>query len=595
MKSLESLYTEHRTIEQMLIVLEAIAKRLEQGGDVPPSLISDVIDFFHDFADALHHAKEERRLFPVLAGHGLGPEASIVGALVHQHDAGRVYVREMRAELERLCDGDLLVAAGLAASARAYVELLREHIRIEDEYLYPLAQKAITSEEDAMLCSEFSELERTHHEPGQRSRYDQLLARYLEVASEWLTGPTAGSVPAAAADPHTPPARATTTVLDNWAGKSLDQVLGDLRDLLEDPEYPTLKRWREAGGKVLGHFQVYFPEEIAHAAGMLPLKMHGAQIEARQAEARFGSYLCSIIKTSLELALSGRVGLDLFVTHPICDAARNLAAVWGRNFSYPCEILYLPQNANSSHAVEYLRHEYDRVRRTIQDVSGVEVTDGALRHSIAVFNENRRLLRALYDIKRQRPWLLPVDEAYVLMAAGGCIPREEHNALLRAMLPQIEARRARAQDRLRVVFEGGFCEQPPLDLLRTIGQSCYVVDDDLMIGLRWITKDVATAGDPLHNLAEAYIERSTYSPVQHDLRKPKEQMLLDRIRHSGAGAAIITAAKMCEPGLDEQVAYSKALDEARIPYFVSEFEESMTSFEHLEIQLETFVENVLFP
>jgi len=35
MKSLESLSTEHRTIEQMLIVLEAIAKRLEQGGDVP--------------------------------------------------------------------------------------------------------------------------------------------------------------------------------------------------------------------------------------------------------------------------------------------------------------------------------------------------------------------------------------------------------------------------------------------------------------------------------------------------------------------------------------------------------------------------------
>ena len=92
----------------------------------------------------------------------------------------------------------------------------------------------------------------------------------------------------------------------------------------------------------------------------------------------------------------------------------------------------------------------------------------------------------------------------------------------------------------------------------------------------------------------AYIERSTYSPVQHDLRKPKEQMLLDRIRHSRAGAAIITAAKMCEPGLDEQVAYSKALDEAGIPYFVSEFEERMTSFEHLQIQLETFVENVLF-
>ena len=51
---------------------------------------------------------------------------------------------------------------------------------------------------------------------------------------------------------------------------------------------------------------------------------------------------------------------------------------------------------------------------------------------------------------------------------------------------------------------------------------------------------------------------------------------------------------MCEPGLDEQVAYTRALDAAGIPYFVSEFEEGMTSFEHLQIQLETFVENVLF-
>jgi benzoyl-CoA reductase subunit C len=62
----------------------------------------------------------------------------------------------------------------------------------------------------------------------------------------------------------------------------------------------------------------------------------------------------------------------------------------------------------------------------------------------------------------------------------------------------------------------------------------------------------------------------------------------------GAQAAILTAAKMCEPGLDEQVAYSRALDEAGVPYFVSEFEERMSSFDHLQIQLETFVENILF-
>jgi benzoyl-CoA reductase subunit C len=379
-----------------------------------------------------------------------------------------------------------------------------------------------------------------------------------------------------------------------WRDRPLDEVLYECRELIEDTDFPTVRRWREAGGRVIGHFQVYFPEEIAHAAGALPFKVRGAPIEATQADSRYGSYLCSIVKTSLELALSGRVEMEMFVTHPICDAARNLAGVFGRNFPFPCQILYLPQNANSGHAPIYLRGEYDRLRRAIEGVTGASVTEEGLRRSIGVFNENRALIRALYDLKRRAPWLVSMDEAYVLVAAAGLMPREEHNELLRTVLPMLESRGSSPKDRIRVVFEGGFCEQPPLDLIRAIGRSCYVVDDDLLIGLRWILEDVPAEGDPLAALAEAYLERSSYSPVQHDLRKPKEKMLLERIRASGARAAIVTAAKMCEPGLEEQVAYTRALDESGVPYFVSEFEESMTSFEHLEIQLETFVENLLF-
>jgi benzoyl-CoA reductase subunit C len=131
-------------------------------------------------------------------------------------------------------------------------------------------------------------------------------------------------------------------------------------------------------------------------------------------------------------------------------------------------------------------------------------------------------------------------------------------------------------------------------MIRAIGQSCYMVDDDLLIGMRWILDDVPSEGDPLHNLAKAYLEESSYSPVQHDLRKPKEKMLMERVKAADAEAVIVTAAKMCEPGLEEQVAYTHTLDEDGIPYFVSEFEENMTSFDHMEIQLETFVENILF-
>jgi len=385
-----------------------------------------------------------------------------------------------------------------------------------------------------------------------------------------------------------------TKIFNEWRGKSLDEMLNACTELVEDPDYPTVKRWRDNGGKVAGHFQVYFPEEIAHAAGMLPVKVRGAPLEPAKADSHFGSYLCSILKTSLEISMTGRLDLDLFVSHPICDAARNLAAIWGRNHDYPCQILYLPQNPNSSHSAEYLRDEYARLKFVVEQIASREVSEDDLQKSIGVFNLNRRLLRDLYEIKRTAPWLITADEAYVLVSVGGMIPREEHNELLQAIIPLLSKRGTKQEDRIRIVFEGAFCEQPPLDLIRMLGRTCYVVDDDFLIGLRWIVEDVPNGGDPLASLAESYLERSSYSPVQHDNRKPKEEMLLKRVERAEGDAVIVAAAKMCEPGLEEQVAYTYALDGKQIPYFVSEFEENMTSFEHLEMQVETFLENILF-
>ncbi|MGA7911884.1 MAG: 2-hydroxyacyl-CoA dehydratase [Candidatus Dormiibacterota bacterium] len=385
------------------------------------------------------------------------------------------------------------------------------------------------------------------------------------------------------------------------APSGIEELLESCTELCADFTYPAVKRWMEQhpGGKVVGHFQVYFPEEIVHAAGMLPLKVIGAgdQIESRQADSHIGSFICSICRSSLELGLSGRLGMmSAFYTHPICDVARNLAGIWGRNFpGQPAEILYLPQNANSSHAAAYLSEEYGRLRASLEKMAGAPVTVEALNHSIAVFNENRRLLRELYAIKRATPWLLSAREAYALTRAGSVMQREEHNEILRRALEVLPERLGREQDRVRVVFEGGFCEQPPLDMLQLIEEACYVVDDDLLIGMRWLTEDVPDdTDDPLLALATAYLETSSYSPVQHDDRKPKEEMLLARIEASGAQAAILAAAKMCEPGMDEQVAYSRALEARKIPYLMLEFEEKMSALERMRMEVETFVESILF-
>ena len=80
-------------------------------------------------------------------------------------------------------------------------------------------------------------------------------------------------------------------------------------------------------------------------------------------------------------------------------------AIWTRNLPYSSQILYLPQNVNSAGSAAYLRDEYARMLGDIEAVAGRRVTDADLRRSIAVFNENRRLLRDVYAIKRETPWL----------------------------------------------------------------------------------------------------------------------------------------------------------------------------------------------
>lgn len=350
---------------------------------------------------------------------------------------------------------------------------------------------------------------------------------------------------------------------------------------------------------VIGYFPVYFPEEIVHAAGLRPHALLGGgnKLEVRLADARIGSFVCSICRSTTEQGLNGTLrGMQGFFTQPICDAAKHMAGIWGRNFpAQPSQILALPQNVNSSASVRYVYDEYQRLRSVLAEQVGHAISDGAIRASLSVYNENRRLQRELYRIRRDDPARLSTVETYLLVRAGTRIRREEHNVLLREALRLLAERPVRPRDKPRVVFLGGFCEQPPLEMIETIEDACFIVDDDLLIGQRWITEDIAADdGDPVWALAESYVEHSASSPVQYDARKPKEEMLMRMLRDARAEAAIITAAKFCEPGLDDQLALSHRLDAERVPYLVLEFEEKMTSFEQMAMQVETFAESLLF-
>ncbi|MGE5246483.1 MAG: hemerythrin domain-containing protein [Betaproteobacteria bacterium] len=158
MTALDMLMDEHRAIEREIDVLLEVAADLEKRAPVPLDTVEALIDFLQRVADGVHHEKEERFLFPMLAEHGVMPDESIVGPLLLQHESGRFHVREMRNALARLEQGAPGAAVDFGHAARAYAELLRAHIQTEDECLYPIAARVLTPADDERLRGAFAEL-----------------------------------------------------------------------------------------------------------------------------------------------------------------------------------------------------------------------------------------------------------------------------------------------------------------------------------------------------------------------------------------------------------------------------------------------------
>ncbi len=373
------------------------------------------------------------------------------------------------------------------------------------------------------------------------------------------------------------------------------------REIAEDPQFAAVREWKDAhpGGKAVGCYPVYCPVELIHAAGLLPVGVLGGgnRVEIAHADARFQSFICSIVKSTLELGLTGRLDLlDGLIFHSICDPARNLASVFTRNF--PAQrVMYIhyPQNLASPHAAVYLADELRRIRLALADLAGAPPDDDALRASIARYNRWRNLIGDLYALRRAAPERLPAAESYALLRAGTLMPVEAHITLLEDAIARIRARSAKRQDRIRVIVEGAFCEQPPLDLIAGIEEAgCYLLDDDLLVGWRWFTEPVPEQSDPIEALASSYIDRSVYCGTKHDVREPKAAHLVERVRELEADAVIFLCAKFCEPALFDYALYRKALEEAGILHLFLEFEEKMWIFDRVRGEVETFVESMLF-
>lgn len=386
---------------------------------------------------------------------------------------------------------------------------------------------------------------------------------------------------------------------DTSALATVTQLVARADALYHDLEFGVVRAWREAepGRRVIGCLPTYTPRELIHAAGMLPVYLRGAgdQLEIIRGDAYFQSYICQLPRGMIELALSGRLAsFDGFIFPAICDVIRNLSGIWQLLFPEKlARYLDIPQNLGLSIGGRFYAEELGRLLGDLEALSGRPVAEGALVRSIAAYNENRRRLAAMMRLRAERPWLVPADEAYLLIRAGDVLPVEEHTAMLEAYLEAVVQLERPARDHSRVVVSGAFCEQPPLGLIRTLERAgCYIVWDDMTIGARFIEGDVSTEGDPLLALARAFVEQSVESASVYACKRPKGSELCETVRRTQAQGVVFAAPSFCDPALLDQPMLQSALDRAGIPWTAFKYAENLGQFQVIREQAGTFSDSI---
>ena len=379
-----------------------------------------------------------------------------------------------------------------------------------------------------------------------------------------------------------------TTVVD-WA-----------RDRYEDLDFTTVRQWLadHPGGRAGGYLPVYVPREILHACGFLPVGIHGGgdRLEIIRGDAFYQSYICHLPRSVIELAQSNRLDMLSAVLFPsTCDVIRNLSGMW--KLLYPdvyVRYIDVPQVPDPDAAIDFYESELRHLVQDLTDVSGHHPDDDALRRSIALYNEKRAVIRDLYATRRNRPWDLPTEELYLFLRAGEVVPAEEFIAQARRYLAAVDADPGRPRDNSRVVVTGAFCEQPPLGLIKSIERAgCYVVDDDFVLGARFLTAEVSLEGNPLRALAEAFVRTEVRTSVLYegDLER-KRSLMKNRVAAAGAEGVIFATPSFCDPALLDQPMLRAGAEAAHLPCIAFKYSENTGQFQQFREQAGTFSDSL---
>jgi len=355
---------------------------------------------------------------------------------------------------------------------------------------------------------------------------------------------------------------------------------------------PSLKKWKDNGGKIIGCYCSYIPEEMITAAGFVPFRMRGTgSTGTDMADTCVSSINCSFSRHSLDLGLRGEYSfLDGVVWVNSCDHVRRIYDHWKRKIDTPyLRLMSLPKKVEEPQ-VEWFRGEILAFRDSLKDHFEIFISDDRLWQAIKLHNETRRLQRQLYELRKKKTPPITGAETLAVIVAGTAMPRAEYNELLKELVHELSHSEGHADYRARLMLIGGILDDPAyIEVIE--GQGGLVVTDSLCFGSRIMWKDVdEKADDPISALARYYIaDRPSCARMFGD--EPRRSAFIqDMVREFKVDGVVAERLVMCDLWTGEQFMIGEDLKEAGVPYIRLDRDYVSVGAGQLKTRVQAFLE-----
>jgi benzoyl-CoA reductase subunit C len=352
------------------------------------------------------------------------------------------------------------------------------------------------------------------------------------------------------------------------------------------------RAWKKrTGGKVLGYFCTYVPEEILYAADVLPVRILGSHEPQDVTEPYIFGMYCPFCRDCLAQGLKNRFEyLDGLMIAQSCLHIRQAYTSWAKHrpveFSY---YLNMPHKVKSDRAKTFLAGELKTFTKAVEKWTGKTITDEKLEEGIGVMNRSRDLMHELYAARRAQPPPLTGAEALQVVLSNQMSDKREHSELLQSVLPKMAGRTpSSAGSGTRLLIVGS--EDDDLEFFRMVEKvGGMVVTDEHCTGTRYFWNKVEIDGlPPLQAIANRYCDRPPCPTKDWEVRNRMEH-ILGLAREWDCRGAIVIQQKFCDPHELDTPAIKKGLEEAGVPVLFLEFDVTVPVGQ-FQIRVEAFLE-----